>query len=800
MRINSRLNFNSLQLRIFWSFFALLLVLQLISSYLFYQAARDNVQTRAQSNLESGQAIFNNELASRNRYLTTSVNTVAKDWAFRSAVGKMDVPTLQSTLTNHRLRIGADISLIADIEGRSIASSGLETIELAEDIQQILRQKNQPAFSRVLMIEGKPYQVVFSAIHAPAMIGWVGMGFSIDDALAEHFHVLTSVHVSFVLMEDNQPRVLATTLIDAKPTLPVLQQGTLSPSEMVSLAMTKHVWLTSYLSLPDTGDVDIRVLMQKSLDELLNQFRSWWTDLLLLNILGLLLTLGVAYLTARTVSGPIRKLVGAVANVGAGQYDQTIEVVGRDEIGKLAAEFNRMTQAVSIREQEIRYRAEYDTLTGLMNRERFLDVVAETFASYQNDRRMALVMVVDINRLKEVNDTLGHHNGDLLIQKISHRLQEHLSDDYQLARLGSELALLTTVAQYDDIHDCCRTIHDLLDEPVALNNIELRASVRIGAAIYPNHADDALTLLRFADIALNMARGKSLPVVVYDSHTDQHSILRLSLMSDLRQAIRDNQLVLYYQPKLDLRNGVQQAEVNQVECLVRWIHPIHGFIPPDDFIPLAEQTGSITALTEWVLDHAVQQAAGWREQGYDLTVAVNISAVDLLQGRLVEQVPECLQQYRVPADRLTLEITESAVAEDPRQAIATLSQIRNLGVTLSIDDYGTGYSSMAQLKKLPVHELKIDKSFVLQVTEDEDDAVIVRSTVELGHNMGLKVTAEGVESQQALELLEEYDCDQAQGFYMSKPLAVTEFNEWLEQTHYRVARRDQTLRVVSPKI
>ncbi|RYZ87572.1 MAG: EAL domain-containing protein, partial [Moraxellaceae bacterium] len=266
-----------------------------------------------------------------------------------------------------------------------------------------------------------------------------------------------------------------------------------------------------------------------------------------------------------------------------------------------------------------------------------------------------------------------------------------------------------------------------------------------------------------------------------------HSVMRLALMSELKPAIELNELVLYYQPKLELATNT----IDAVECLVRWIHPVHGFISPNDFIPLAEQTGNIRLLTRWVINAAFAQNRKWRdEQKLQLNISINISAVDLLDPQFLSYVESQLQQHNVPPQSVVFEVTESAVMDDPEKAIAILSQFNAMGVNLSIDDFGTGYSSMAQLKRLPVQELKIDKSFVLDVVNNEDDKIIVRSTIELAHNMHLKVVAEGVESLAVLHLLHELGCDSVQGFYLSKPVAAQSFEKWLSSTHYLVARFD----------
>lgn len=288
-----------------------------------------------------------------------------------------------------------------------------------------------------------------------------------------------------------------------------------------------------------------------------------------------------------------------------------------------------------------------------------------------------------------------------------------------------------------------------------------------------------------AEIAMYHAKDRNLESSIYDSQQDQHSVRQLSLMSELPNAIREGQMQLFYQPTLSLAGN--SPKVVKVECLTRWEHPQHGLIPPDDFISLAEQSGAIADLTNWAIDAALQHCRQWRSQYREIGVAVNISALDLFRGNLPKLVAELLQKYQLPGQLLTLEITESEIMKDPEHACRLLDEIRNLGVRLSIDDYGTGYSSLAQMKQLPVDELKIDKCFVMELCHSPDDQAIVRSTIDLGHTIGLSIVAEGVESLDILEQLQSKGCDYAQGYYIAKPLPLDTLEQWLENTHFEIA-------------
>jgi diguanylate cyclase (GGDEF)-like protein len=396
---------------------------------------------------------------------------------------------------------------------------------------------------------------------------------------------------------------------------------------------------------------------------------------------------------------------------------------------------------------------------------------------------------MDLDNFSDINVTLGHLSGDFLLRKVAERLLQECRPGDHIARLGGdEFAIL--VASFTSIHDviqCVMHYRKIFNDYFEVENISLTVNATFGVAIYPEHAENAGTLMQRAEVAMYIGKRKKMPYSIYNSSQDHHSVLRLALMSELKPAIELNELVLYYQPKLELATNT----INSVECLVRWMHPTHGFISPDDFIPLAEQTGNIRLLTRWVINVAFSQNRKWRnELKLNLSMSINISAVDLLDPHFLPYVESQLQQHDLPPQCIVLEVTESAVMDDPEKAIAILSQFNAMGLDLSIDDFGTGYSSMAQLKRLPVQELKIDKSFVLDVVNNEDDRIIVRSTIELAHNMHLKVVAEGVESLAALQLLQGLNCDSVQGFYLSKPVAAQVFEKWVSSTQYLIARLD----------
>jgi diguanylate cyclase (GGDEF)-like protein len=425
-----------------------------------------------------------------------------------------------------------------------------------------------------------------------------------------------------------------------------------------------------------------------------------------------------------------------------------------------------------------RHQALHDPLTGLPNRELFADRVGQAIRSADRELHSAALLLLDLDRFKDVNDTLGHHHGDLLLGEVAARLTGTLRQVDTVARLGGdEFAVLLPDAGAEGAASVADKLRTALHQPLVLDGVGIDLDASIGIAVYPDHGGDAAELLQHADVAMYAAKEAHAGFVVYDPALDQHSPRRLALLGGLRRALERDELVLHYQPKADVDTG----RVLGVEALVRWQHPDHGLLGPGEFIPLAERTGLIHPLTRWVLDAALCQAAEWHRAGHRVSVAVNVSTRSLLDQGFPDQVAEQLSAWQVPASCLVLEITESAVMADPALALDVLGRLHELGVGLAVDDFGTGYSSMAYLKALPVDELKVDRSFVGHMVSSPSDAVIVRSTIDLGHNLGLRVVAEGVETRATWETLKRLGCDTAQGYLLGKPMPAAELEPWLER-------------------
>ena len=444
-------------------------------------------------------------------------------------------------------------------------------------------------------------------------------------------------------------------------------------------------------------------------------------------------------------------------------------------VGVVAGASQRLRRQAAEKEEQ----ALSDGLTGLPNRTMFQTLIERAMAGVGRRKEMGVVMLMDLDRFKDVNDTLGHHNGDLLLQRIGSRLHSVLRDAETVARLGGDefAILLPEVPDRQSVVPVVRRVLKVLEEPVVVGGLALQCEGSIGIAIFPEHGTTVESVMRAADVAMYMAKENRSGYEFYDArrHEHRHDAGRLALIGELRRAMDETELVLYYQPKVDLETGLAQG----VEALARWHHPERGLLSPDEFIPLAERSNLLRPMTLYLLDSALRQCNAWRVCGLEVSVAVNLSMQNLIDLRLPNDLARLLTSWRLPPGSLELEITESTIMADHRRAMTILTRLNKMGVTLTVDDFGTGYSSLAYLQSLPVSSIKIDKSFVLSMAEDPGNATIVQSTIDLGHNLGLRVVAEGVENEETYNKLAALGCDYAQGYFLSRPLSPDKATAWL---------------------
>ncbi|MBC8008246.1 MAG: EAL domain-containing protein [Prolixibacteraceae bacterium] len=771
--------FRSLQTRIIVFFVLLLCGLQGVALFLVSAANERIAKNQIAQELVVGERVFRRLLEQNSQQLAQAASVLAADFAFREAIATRDEGTIASVLGNHGRRINANVVMLADLDKKLLANSLHTTAQQGEFAfpELIDAAQQQGRAADTVLIDGRPYQIVIVPVLAPIPIAWVAMGFVIDDAVALDLQALSGLQVSFLSRSGRGNWTVHAS------TLPPASRGELADRlgaerATVTLPLAGEDFETRRSILHERDEKQIAAVLQRSLREGLAPFNRLRDTLIALALASVVLSVLGSVLIARGIAGPINRLAGVARKVRDGDYSQKAEAGRPDEIGDFAASFNHMIEGLFERESKILRLAYEDTLTGLPNRAMFINRLDQAIQNSRQNGEPVVVLMMDLNRFKPINDSLGHAVGDQVLQEVARRLRELLRESETVARFGGdEFAVSLPAGGMARAKNVVNQIERALATPILTQGQPIDLGASIGIAEFPGYAEDTATLIRHADIAMYVAKRNNTSFTPYEPEFDQGKPSQLSLLGELRSAVEEDQLMLYYQPKVDLRSGASDS----VEALVRWVHPKRGFVSPIDFIPFAEQTGYIKAVTRWVLERALRQCGDWHMRGLDIKISVNMSARDLMNPELPAMVSELTARFKIPTPLLCLEITESAVMEDPVRAQETLNRLHKLGIRLSIDDFGTGHSSLAYIRRLPVKEMKIDRSFVRNMVTDKDDAVIVRSTIELGHNMGLKVVAEGVEDHGALMLLTKLGCDEAQGYFIAKPLPPDEYETWLRR-------------------
>jgi diguanylate cyclase (GGDEF)-like protein len=553
--------------------------------------------------------------------------------------------------------------------------------------------------------------------------------------------------------------------------------------------------VTRIVNLAPRSDDAVVAVLQRRYEAALEPFRAMQRQLAIVSAIGIAAACLIGILLARSVVGPLRELTTAAQRVAMGDYKPVAVGSRKDEIGELTGAFRAMQEGVASTVQRMTELAHRDSLTGLPTRALFVDRLEQSIAGAARAGSPVAVLVMDLDQFAHVNDTLGHPIGDLLLREVAARLRSVIrraSDS--VARIGAdEFAIMMPGSRTSDAQRVAQAVRHALEVKMTLDGHVVDCRASIGIASCPDHGVNPAKLIERADVAMRAAKQVQLGIAVWDERYDQNGEKRLSLMSDLRNAVDHDELALIYQPKVPLGEGGEHF----VEALLRWQHPQRGLVPPSEFVPLAEQTGYIRTITKWVLGRAIKQCAEWRSRGLPMNVTVNISARDLMDTELPEKLKEMLEAESVAAQWLTLEFTENAIVGEPGHAFKNLERLREVGCKLAVDDYGTGYSSLAYLRRLPLDELKIDKSFIMGMAEDPSDALIVRSTIELAHKLGLTVVASCVENEATLAQLRELGCDSVQGFLLSRPMPADEIPAWIKESVWtRSAREKGSLRRV----
>jgi diguanylate cyclase (GGDEF)-like protein len=771
---------HSLESRIVVLFLVLILVVQLAGLFAIQSGIRENARSAVAEELQVGERVFGRLLGQYTHTLTQDARLLAADYGLRRAIDSNDRVGIEAALVSHGERIAASHAMLIGLDREIKASTGKG---LEQTVLQLLdRAEQYGSATTTTILMQRPHLLVVVPVKSPLTIAWVAMAFAIEERIVADMRELSALQVSVLSGGADRNWISgASTLTpqDAAGLAQKLRQVDTGTRAMPQLKIADADYSARLLRLGQEPDKQVVVVLLRSVSEAVARYERLHSDLLMLTAFAVMIALAGSMFVAKRITTPLRQLGETAKRFGAGDYHGQIDIRREDEIGDLSRAFVAMRDGISNRELEIRRLAYWDTLTDLPNRAQFITLLDAAIADARERREPCHVLMMDLNRFKEVNDVMGHGFGDALLRVVAERLRAQVQNlPCRIARLGGdEFALLLPHASAEEALALAARLLASLEVPLSVDAQNVDLSAGIGIAGFPEHGTAAELLLSRAEIAMYAAKTGGSEAVMYNPAIDKAGQQNLSLLTELRRAVENHQFRLYVQPKVSLESG----RVTGLEALLRWLHPKRGMVLPDHFIPFAEKTGFIRVLTHWVLEQSAALCSRLEADGVRLRVSVNLSTRDLMDQDLPAKFADVLARHRLAPSSFCLEITESSIMDDPLRAQQTLEALHAMDVDLSIDDFGTGYSSLAYLKRLPVQELKIDKSFVLKMESDADDAKIVRSTVDLGHNMGLKVVAEGVETLAAWELLAGMGCDQGQGYFISKPMPAEQLTTWLTQ-------------------
>ena len=745
-----------LRTRIAVTFFLLVAAVLATALAVVSAANRHNAEREVGRQLDVGARVFMRAMETNREQLTQAAQAVAADYAFKEAVALRDTDTLASALQNAGSRLGAAVEVLTTLHGRVLAASGINIKPgMTFPLARLLRARGvQEGNSTIMVADGRIYQLVAVQVRSPLPVAWVVMGFALDTKAARELAAPTALALTMSVRSGSVWTTPITTVPD----------GGARRGELVTRSIT----------LVKRPRLEVVATLSRSLTAALAPFERLTRVLYLIAGASLVGSAFAAFWLARNITRPLRQLTDAVDHIRGGAYDVPVSIHRRDELGVLAEGLQVMQRAVSTRDQAIRRLAYDDPLTGLMNRTAFVEAL--TAALGAASAGPVAVALINLHRFKRINEHLGFAVGDAVLVKIAARLTAPPAAGTAVARLNADqFALFAHLPPGADATAWGLALQSRLAEPAVVHAQPLDVHATIGLATAPADAAVAEDLMRCADLALEFARREKRAFAAYLPTLTPSARDQLSLLGELRRALDADELRLYFQPKWE----ISSRRIAAAEVLLRWQHPARGLLGPGVFLPFAEQTGFIRQITRWTLDRAAAQGAAWQKAGVALPLAINVTVDDLADTGFHLSVARALEHHGLDPALLTLEVTESGFIDDPKQALRMLQALATLGVKLSIDDFGTGYSSLSHLAHMPVDEVKIDQSFVRQLEADPEVAAVVRSAIDMGHRLGLRVVAEGIETESAAALLGGMHCDLGQGFLIAKPMPLAQFESWL---------------------
>lgn len=769
---------HSLYWRIVLYFLMLLAAVLLLTRFVIGNANMRIAADHTADELKQGERILLRVLDDRGTRLQQAVSILVADFAFRKTVATADPATMQSALSNHGGRLRADTGLVISDDKRIVTSFGLpgnvSSDTLAALIDAVEKKQDK---TWIALIGGKAIQFAVAPILMPDPNGWVAFGFVLDDGVAVDAKQLTELEVSFLVIDDRgQYRLSASTLpADQREELQrLVTRQAFTPGQWPAVTIGGHPWATTGVVLERDATIKAAALIQKSIEESVAPFQALSIVLTVVALLGALAGLVSSVWIARAIAKPIEVLTDVTNRIRLGEQSVTVPTHFTGEIGQLASGFEQMNREIEKREAEILRMAFIDPLTQLPNRAGLVKAFGKLQAETNHKPCLALALM-DIARLQHINDGLGYRAGDQVITSVAARLSKlALSGDVVARTDGGAFGMLLRERNAETVEKRMRAlVEDFASHQIEVNDQAIDVELHLGWATAQSPTDDANTLFRCAEIALQLARVRKISPIQHDVSMDVDSTPMLGLLSELRRAVSNNEFVLYYQPKLTLA-GIPTG----AEALVRWNHPTRGLLGPQAFIEFAEQSGTIRGITRYLIKQALIQSAQWDGMGLDMPIAVNISARDLQDESFPDFVKSAMQSAHTRPNHLKFEITERALLDNVVAAERALKELGKLGIRVSLDDYGTGYATLSHLSRLMVSELKIDRSFITGLTTDSRNYAIALTTVELAHRLGMKTVAEGVETIEELNALQTTGCDEMQGYLFARPMPADAIPGW----------------------
>ncbi|MDM7860548.1 EAL domain-containing protein [Alteromonas sp. ASW11-36] len=749
------------------------LVLLCTTAILFsvWSSTIEHAKRQLSDTLEVAQSVVVEIMGNREEQLFNSASVLTDDFGFKQAVASGDANTIESVLLNHGARVEADLMALLSLDGM-VTQATLDDIEQQTTLvssELIAETLQVGGATSVVLINQRLYQILLLTVDAPRPIAIAMIGFELDMAFLERLKAITLLETTMSVKQGDDLLFRRTTLND-------LQTVTSTSSDIESLSwlslvtLNNNHFVSQEFSLLSDEDYQVTIGLSDNIERLFNEFNDLQITITLIAATCLALSLLFGAAVAKRLSRPLLRLSMISQKIAAGDYEQAIDIRSRTtEIADLTGSFMSMQSNIKEREAQIKFQASHDILTGLLNRYAINDVINQQFDSGAEFQ----VIGVNILGFRGINDVFGHHNGDSCLQVIATRLQ---ALGGQAARLngGEFLWLPEQIQSQRRLHEIQRELH----QPIEVEGVVIQLRVAIGEVLCPTDSADTTTLLKHLTITLDQARTESSLMVRYCADFEAQYTRRITIITALKEAlVTGSELSLVYQPKLHMSS----LSITHVEALLRWNSVSLGFVPPDEFIAVAEQSGLIKDVTHWVINRAISDVQAMKQQGVNVCVAINLAASDILNDDLLPMIIDKSMQAGLTNENLAFEITESDLVADHQLAIQQLSRYREAGYSLAIDDFGTGYSSMAYLKNLPVTDLKIDKSFVLKLANNESDQQIVQTIIGLAHSFGLQVIAEGVEDKASLALLNHWKCEYAQGYFISRPAPLNEIIVWIQK-------------------